>query len=221
MARTDEQIKKSVVDELYWDSRIDASQTKVTVDNGTVTLSGQVPTYGDRSNARLAASRIAGVEDVVDNLEVSYVSPPELPTDRDIAVRAENILAWEPSVDETNMEVSVSGGVLTLEGTVDAHWKVPFAQNKVSGLRGITRIENKLAVVPAKTVADEVLAEDVVNALDRDMMVNPDGITVEVNDGYVTLSGSVPTWACRQAAEEDASLTAGTIGVINNLRINL
>jgi len=197
MARTDEEIKKSVVDELYWDSRVDASQAKVTVDNGTVTLSGDVPTYGDRSSARVAASRIAGVEDVVDRMNVSYVSPPELPTDREIAVRAENMLAWEPAVDETNVEVSVSG------------------------LRGITRMENKLAVVPAKTVADEVLAEDVVKALDRDMMVNPDDITVEVNDGYVTLTGTVPTWACRQAAEEDASLTAGTVGVINNLRINL
>ncbi len=70
-------------------------------------------------------------------------------------------------------------------------------------------------------MADEVLAEDVVNALDRDMMVNPDDITVEVNDGYVTLTGTVPTWACRQAAEGNASLTAGTVGVINSIRISL
>lgn len=70
-------------------------------------------------------------------------------------------------MDATNVDVSVSGGVLTLEGTVDAHWKVPFAQNKVSGLRGITRIENKLAVVPAKTVADEELAGEAVEEISK------------------------------------------------------
>jgi osmotically-inducible protein OsmY len=161
------------------------------------------------------------VDEVLDSMSVSYASPPEVPTDHEIAARAENVLAWEPSVDETRIDVSVSAGVVTLEGTVDAHWKVPFAQNRISGLRGITGIENKLAVVPARRVTDEEIAEDVVSALDRDMLVNPDEVTVEVNDGMVTLTGSVPTWACKQAAEEDASLTAGTVGVINNIRISL
>jgi osmotically-inducible protein OsmY len=52
MEHTDENIKKDVVDDLYWDNRIDASEINVTVDNGLVTLSGQVATYGERSVAR-------------------------------------------------------------------------------------------------------------------------------------------------------------------------
>jgi hyperosmotically inducible protein len=45
MARTEEQIKRDVVDQLYWDNRVDASDVTVEVSNGTVTLRGTVPTY--------------------------------------------------------------------------------------------------------------------------------------------------------------------------------
>lgn len=45
MARTEEQIKRDVVDQLFWDIRVDASDVTVEVSNGTVTLRGTVPTY--------------------------------------------------------------------------------------------------------------------------------------------------------------------------------
>ena len=68
MKRLDENIKKDIVDELYWDNRIDASQVNVTVNDGIVTLSGSVPTYSDLAIAKIAASRINGVFDVIDKL---------------------------------------------------------------------------------------------------------------------------------------------------------
>jgi osmotically-inducible protein OsmY len=37
--RTDEQIKKDIVDHLAWDSSVDASKVKVEVDRGNVVLS--------------------------------------------------------------------------------------------------------------------------------------------------------------------------------------
>ena len=43
MTPTDEDIKKDVVDELDWDSRIDASDIFVEVENGEVLLSGTAP----------------------------------------------------------------------------------------------------------------------------------------------------------------------------------
>ena len=41
----DETIDKQVVDQLYWDSRVNASEVAVTVQNGKVTLHGTVPSY--------------------------------------------------------------------------------------------------------------------------------------------------------------------------------
>lgn len=217
--RSDEQIKKDIVDELFWDNRIDASKVNVTVENGVVTLDGEVLTYSDISAARAAAWRMEGVIDVVNNLRVNYTSPPVLPTDDEIRTRANNILAWEPSIDESTIGVSVLGGIVTLEGTVDAYWKKAFAESKVMGIRGILGIENKLAVTPVKTISDEAVANDVVAALKRDVLVDEDQVTVEVTDGTVRLSGKVPGWASRGAAENDAIYTAGVRNVRNELKL--
>mgnify|MGYP003943353427 CR=1 FL=1 len=98
------------------------------------------------------------------------------------------------------------------------YWK-PKSENRVSGIRGILGIENKLAVVPSKKVEDEVVAQDVVAALDRDVLVDTEMVHVTVNDGVVTLSGTVPGWASRRAAEDDAALTVGVVGVRNELDV--
>lgn len=48
---TDETIAREVVDFLFWDSRVDASNRSVTLDSGIVTLTGTVPSYSSRMAA--------------------------------------------------------------------------------------------------------------------------------------------------------------------------
>lgn len=43
MIRADEEIKRDLVDELYWDYRVDASNVKAEVSDGKVRLTGTVP----------------------------------------------------------------------------------------------------------------------------------------------------------------------------------
>ncbi len=219
MIRSDEQIKKDIVDELYWDNRIDASRISVTVANGVATLSGEVPNYSTRMAARAAAWRMAGVLDVNDELIVSHDSRAPLPTDAEIQVQVSNSLAWEPAVDETAITVSVNNGIVTLKGTVDAYWKRALVESKIAGIRGILLIEDELAVVPSEKLTDDVLARVVVSALERDIQVNPNDVTVTVEDGIVTLTGAVPNWAARDAAARDAALTAGVRDVRNEIGI--
>ncbi|TFF85228.1 BON domain-containing protein, partial [Candidatus Heimdallarchaeota archaeon] len=40
---TDEEIKKKLTDQLYWDTRVDASDIDIDVNGSSVTLSGKVP----------------------------------------------------------------------------------------------------------------------------------------------------------------------------------
>jgi len=220
MKRLDENIKKDIVDELYWDNRIDASQVNVTVNDGIVTLSGSVPTYSDLAIAKIAASRINGVFDVIDKLTVEYTSPPTLPSDMEIKSRAEDILTWDPVIDDSAITITVSAGLVTIEGTVDALWKKSTIENKLAGIHGILKIENKLAVVPTQRISDENIAKDVVSALDRDILVDAENVTVKVDDSVVKLSGNVPSWASKHAAEVDASLTSGVMDVKNELDVN-
>ena len=217
MIKSDEQIKKDVVDELYWDTRIDASKVNVSVNDGIVTLTGEVSTYGDILEARWAALRMEGVVDVIDSLEVQYLTPPALPSDLEIQERATNLIVWDPDIDETKLTITVLNGVVTLEGAVDVSWKKPFVEEKVSRIRGIIGIENNLAVVPSMKITDQAIGEDIMDAFDRDFMIDPGKITATVNNGVVTLSGSVPNWTAYRLAEDDAFYTSGVIDVNNKL----
>ena len=208
-----------MVDELYWDSRIDASRINVTVEGGTVKLAGTVPSYSNRYRAEQAAWCISGVMDVVDDLTVEYVSPLSLPADTEIQGWAESLMAWDPTFDEASITISVGGGIVTLDGTVDALWKKSYAENKISGLRGVLGVENKLAVVPSHKISDEVISQDIVSAMERDALVKAEDVTVEVNDGGVTLKGKVPTWTSKYAAEWDASCTTGVTYVEDDLQL--
>ena len=219
MTRSDQQIKKDIVDDLYGDNRIDASKISVTVENGIVSLAGEVPTYGDLSVARAAALRIGGVTDLVDNLRVAYVTPPELPGDVEIENRANSILNWDRAIDETHVRAVAENGIVTLEGTVDAHWKKFYAEEKIEAIRGILSIDNRLSVVPTKRPEDEKIAGEVVSALQRDKLVNHEDITVEVESGIVTLSGRVEHAAARLAAWKDASKITGVIEVENRIGV--
>lgn len=219
MPRKDEQIKKNVVDQLYWDDRIDASSINVNVDNGAVTLSGEVGTLGERSKAVSSVWEVEGVADLTDNLTVNHIPPASAPDDDDIRERVSNLILWDSALDEKGIDVSVSKGKVTLKGTVDAYWKKSFAEETVEHIPGMIDIINNLAVAPSKSIEDEILAQDVVNAIERDIHVKAEDITVKVNDGIVTLSGTVTGWPARQAAENDASFTAGVVDVKNNINV--
>ena len=219
MIRSDEQIKKDIVDELYWDSRIDASKISVTVEDGIVSLAGEVPTYGDLSAARAAALTIGGVVDLVDNLRVSLVPPQELPGDLEIEDRANHILIWDRAIDEAHVRAVADRGIVTLEGTVDAYWKKYYAEERIEGILGILGIENRLSVVPTMEATDEKVGRDIVRALERDELIDPDAITVEVENGIATLSGRAPNTAARLAAWNDASRTPGVVDVRNNIAV--
>jgi osmotically-inducible protein OsmY len=78
-----------------------------------------------------------------------------------------------------------------------------------------------LTVVPTKGAADQAAAEDIVAALKRHalMVENADDITVSVEEGRVTLSGTVPSRSARKVAGIIASYTYGVIDVDNEVKV--
>jgi osmotically-inducible protein OsmY len=46
--RTDQQLKQDVTNELRWEPSVNEAHIGVSAKNGIVTLSGHVPTYGER-----------------------------------------------------------------------------------------------------------------------------------------------------------------------------
>jgi hypothetical protein len=99
MRKTDTQLQRDVMDELKWDSSIEAAHIGVAAHDGAVTLTGHVENYFQKMNTETAAKRVRGVTAVANDLEV------HLPTslkrdDTDIAEAAARALRWAVSVPD-------------------------------------------------------------------------------------------------------------------------
>lgn len=214
-----EDIKKDVVDQLYWDDRVDASHVKVEVAERTVRLSGHVPSYTARRAAETDAWLVAGVVSVDSRLEVVY--PPEYtrPADGDIMAELSTVLSWNPELRGADIDVFASDGRVTLTGSVNAYWKKLRAEELAATLTGVVDVKNELAVVPSQRLEDRVIADGIIAALERNIHVEAGVIDVHVNEGVVTLSGSVSSLPEFRAVDEVASQTTGVSAVNNEVII--
>jgi osmotically-inducible protein OsmY len=216
---TDESIKKSVVDHLYWDNSVDASHVTVEVNRGEVSLSGSVPTYFSLLSALRDASEMPGVTAVKNFLEIKKTNHEAAPDDEKILANVENRLFMNSDISISEVDISVDQGEVILTGTVDAYWKKLRVEELIGEEIGVTGIRNQLAVVPTKVYPDQDIAKAVVAALERSALVDPAEITVSVKDATVKLTGSLPNWAAKENAYRAAANTSGVVGVINNLTI--
>lgn len=216
----DEKIKKEVTDQLYWDHRVDAADVQIEVDDGVVTLTGNVPSFTAKDAAYDDTWFVDGVRLVINDLDVEYLTEErDMPTDEEIQHYVVEKLRWNPDLASYKIEVGVAKGWVTLEGTVDAYWKKVRARMQASEIIGVLGVTNKLAVVPTESIKDERIAEDVVAAMDRNASVNSEDINVRVTGGVVTLTGTVSSWRAKTAAFDSALYTYGVIDVVDEINV--
>ena len=83
-ARSDDEIRNSVLMELKWDPKIISDDIGVAAKDGVVTLTGFVSSYWEKDAAEKAAKRVYGVKAVANDLEVKLLSSrtdPEIARD--------------------------------------------------------------------------------------------------------------------------------------------
>jgi osmotically-inducible protein OsmY len=203
---------------LYWDNRIDVSNVKVEVDNKKVKLTGSVPTYRAWRAATNNALKVSDVRTVDNGLTIKYTM--HIPTDDEIKTSVRNTLFWDPDLKSWKIDPDVNNGNVTLKGTVDAYWKKVLAEQKAENVFGVVNVENKLGVALTERPADEAVAKDIMNALERNNLVSAQDINVAVMDGRVILTGKVPTVYSRNEAYMCALYTPGVISVSNDIEIS-
>jgi osmotically-inducible protein OsmY len=217
--RTDEEIKKAIVDELYWDDRIDAADVKTEVRDGRVFLSGTVPTYTARTAAEEDARAIAGGDAVDNDLSVKFPTHVEIPSDEELEANILSALRWYAEFDPSNIEAQADGGWITLRGTVRSYWQKIRAEDIVQPMTGVSGVTNELAVVPSGEFEDQRIAEEIESALERNVYIDPGQVEVKVDRGVVTLMGVVSDASGFRAARDAARYTRGVTDVDNRLAI--
>jgi osmotically-inducible protein OsmY len=151
--RTDHDIKSDVEDELQWDPDVDDKNIAVSVKDGTVQLSGYTSSYSDKFEAEAAVKRVVGVAGVANDIEVRLPNLDQRP-DPDIARDAVDAIARMLPDEAKNIVVTVQGGRLSLEGSVEWYSQKERAERAVRWLRGVKGVGNSIQIKPSSKPGD-------------------------------------------------------------------
>ena len=120
------------------------------LDGGTVTIQGQVTRARLKSDAENAVKQIAGVKQVINEVEIL----PASATDEKIRLAEYLALYGDPELNQYSLQaippihIIVKNGAVTLEGSVFNQDDKTEAFTRASGVPGVTSLTNHLQVSP-------------------------------------------------------------------------
>lgn len=197
---SDTDITFAVKNELQQDPVVAGKFIDVSTTNGVVDLTGSATSIREKKRASALAESIRGVISVVNRISVKA---PER-SDEQINIDVQEALAFDPAADNYNVDVSVSGGNVTLSGTVQSYPEKKLAEKLAMGVPGVRDINNNISINYPEERPDVEIAKDVRRRIAYDARVDDELIEVNVEDGNVFLSGAVGSAAERSLAAADA-----------------
>jgi len=147
-------------------------------------------------------------------------TPSTASLDRELQDRVLKALEFDP-LDRAAIGVTVSHGVVTLQGRVHSRREAWLAERVTHAVPGVRGLANELEVEPADGARETnaAIAEAALNALAWYRVVPTGAVKVIVADGYVTLTGIVADSHQRGAAERAIRGLRGVRGVWNALKL--
>ena len=113
----------------------------VMVNDGVVTLDGQVSSLSHKRLAGVLAWWVPGSRDVVNGLEVV---PVQEDSDDEIAEAVKLVLEKDPLINAYRIRVTVRADVVTLEGLVVNNAESEMAEMDAWYVSGVDRVVNRL-----------------------------------------------------------------------------
>ena len=130
-------------------------------------------------------------------------------------------LEWEPAVHADEIDVQVKNGIVTLSGEVCSFaekWNAERAAQRVNGVKGLNE-ELEVNLLDTGRRTDAQITESAKNILSWTSSLPANAIQVEVEDGWLTLSGDVEWQFQRQDAADSLRYLTGVTGVSNDIAI--
>jgi osmotically-inducible protein OsmY len=137
---SDEGLAERVAHVLNWNVSAEAKNIQAEVQNGVVTLGGELEYHFQRKNILDQIEHVAGVVNVIDQMTVK----PKVSAS-DVEDRIKDALNRHAEIESDNVTVRVLDGTVTLEGTAEsldemdrieqAAWAGPGVTNVINNLR--------------------------------------------------------------------------------------
>lgn len=142
-------------------------------------------------------------------------------SDMELKRQVEEELEWDPAVDATDIGVEVHDRVVTLSGHLVSYAEKLAAEKaaqRVAGVKAVV-VEMDVRLLHTDVRTDEEIANAVRSILHWTVGLSEEAVKVQVEKGWVTLSGEVDCAYHSHIATRTISSMRGVTGVSNLIRI--
>ncbi|UIJ46222.1 BON domain-containing protein [Sphingomonas cannabina] len=137
---SDTEIAERILQLFRWDVTVPDERIQVRVENGWVTLSGDVEWNYQKKAAQTAAGRITGVKGVNNRVEIKGEPSPA-----DVRERIMTAIKRQSALDANAISVSVAGHTVKLSGEVHGWNERRVAEQAAWSVPGVNRVEDEIA----------------------------------------------------------------------------
>jgi osmotically-inducible protein OsmY len=139
--RGDDQIAERALSIINWHAQLPADAIKVKVENGLVTLSGEVDWQYQRMAAEAAIDKLSGIIGVINDIRVK----PKQVT-RDVCDEAMRALNRNAEIDADHLMVVAHNDRVTLLGRVPTSHQREVAKRAIWSVPGVIAVEDRLEI---------------------------------------------------------------------------
>jgi len=139
--KTDADIANEVISALRWSWNVPNDVVKAKIENGWVTLDGDLTWNYQREAARNAVKNLEGVKGITNNIKIKSDN-----TDTIEKAAIEKALSRNWSINDNDIEVKVKVNEVTLAGTVDSYYQKDEAERIAWNAPGVWSVNNELSV---------------------------------------------------------------------------
>jgi osmotically-inducible protein OsmY len=203
---TDSGITSVVEKGLKQEKGVVPDDVDVSTSQGIVTLSGSVDNPLAKERAVRIAESIRGVRGVIDQTTVTPVSRSDEDVRKDILAA----LLQDPATQSYQVNVTVENAAATLTGNVGSYGEKRLAARIAEGIKGVKEVRNDVTINYSAKPTDTQMADDIKARLQWDIWINGELIKPVVEDGKVTLTGTIGSAISKSRALDDAWVTGVT-----------
>jgi len=219
-ARYDSDIRTRVMQQLA--KKNEYRNLQASAEDGIVTLSGTVGLYQQKLDAAKKVRKLDRVQGVRNQVTVSTTAP-----DAELAAKLERKLHYDRIGYDNQfnfVDVSVKDGVATLNGETRTDVGRDSALSLVNNVPGVKEVVDNIKVAPVSGFDDRIRI-NAMRAIYRDPVLSryasdpAKPIRIVVDNGKLSLYGTVASAMDKQVAGIRASQVFGVFSVQNNLEV--
>jgi hyperosmotically inducible protein len=220
--RYDSQIQTSITEKLAHKNQF--GDVRSTVEDGIVTLSGTVDLYQRKLDAAKLARKTASVQGVRNLITVAGPNVPDEQLEQKLATKLRYVrVGYDNTFDY--FALGVKDGVVTVEGQDRTGVGRDEALADIANMPGVKDVVSNISIEPT-SIFDDGIRVRTARAIYRDPVLSryaidpARSIRIIVDNGHVTLYGSVASSMDKQLAGIRANQVFGAFSVENKLVVD-